>query len=749
MTYNVIGTRPVRPDGTDKVTGRAIYGADVQLPGLVHGKVLRSPHAHARIKAIDVSQALAIPGVLAVVTAGDLPRVSTEGVADLGESVVEKKFMQNAILAGEKVLYHGHPIAAVAAVSPHVAEEAVQAIRVEYEVLTPVLDVLAAMKDDAPRLHAGMQTMSLKQPTGKFSNIAAHSQYAKGDVAAGFAAADVVVEREFRTAMVHQGYIEPQTGTAQVSPDGSVTVWTSTQGAFSVRAQLSDILDMPLGKIKVIPTEIGGGFGGKIPVYLEPLAVLLSRKANRPVKMVMSRAEVFQATGPTSGSHIQVKIGARRDGTITAIQAQLAYEAGAFPGSPVGAGMGVGFAPYKTPNLLIDGYDVVVNRPKTAAYRAPGGTNVAFAAEQVIDEVAERLGMDPIDFRLKNAVRTGDTANHGPKFPVIGYVEVLEAVKRSEHYNTPLTGPNRGRGIACGFWFNGGGPSSSHITFNHDGTVNLAEGSTDIGGSRASMAMIVAEELGIPYEHVKPYVADTESVGFTDVTGGSRTTYATGLACYTAAQEAKKQLCARAAQMWECGADAVEFVPGKGVVGAGQVLTVAEITKEMNKTGGPIYAVGAVNARGAAPAFACHIADVAVDPETGKSTVLRYTAFQDVGKAIHPAYVEGQIQGGTAQGIGWALNEEYIYDARGRLLNGNFLDYRIPTALDLPMIETVLVEVPNPNHPYGVRGVGEVCIVPPAGAMANAIYRATGVRYTELPLSPERVCMGLLQGKEQ
>jgi xanthine dehydrogenase molybdenum-binding subunit len=748
MTYKVIGTRPVRPDGADKVTGRAAYGADIHLPGLLHGKVLRSPHAHARIIAIDTSAATAMPGVYAVITAIDMGKLDHDGIADLGESQMQLSYLRNLILAEGKVLFHGHPIAAVAASSIHVAEEACKAIKVTYELLTPVMTVEQAMAPGAPLLHDHMRTESLGKKTETRSNIAHHTQHAHGSVDEGFAEADLVVERSFTTAMVHQGYIEPQTATAQVGFDGSVTIWTSTQGAFGVRQQVADLLNLPLGKLKVIPTEIGGGFGGKLRVYLEPLAVMLSRMAGRPVKLTMSREEVFQATGPTSGSSITVKIGAKRDGTITALQASLAYEAGAYPGSPVNAGMAVIFAPYKTKNLLINGYDVVVNRPATSAYRAPGGTNAAFAGEQVIDELAEKLGIDPIAFRLTNAVREGEHANYGPKFGNIGLVQLLETVAASEHYRTPLTGENVGRGVASGFWFNGGGVSSSHITFNHDGTVTLNEGSTDIGGSRASMAMIVAEELGIPYADVKPLVADTESVGYTAETGGSRTTFATGLACHTAAQEAKKQLCQRAAKTWELPVDQVTFVPGTGVVAtadATKVLTVAEIAKGMNKTGGPIYAVGAVNARGAAPAFACHIADVAVDPETGKVTILRYTAFQDVGRAIHPAYVEGQIQGGSVQGIGWALNEEYVYDAEGHLRNGNLLDYRVPTALDVPMIDTVLVEVPNPAHPYGVRGVGEVCIVPPAGALANAIYRAVGLRFETLPMNPERVCMAILQ----
>lgn len=752
MSFKVIGTRPVRPDGVDKVTGRAVYGADVQLPGLLYGKVLRSPHAHARIKSIDTSAAEVIPGVFAVITQADLPALADDKVMDLGETVIQKKYARNLILAEGKVLYNGHAIAAVAATSTHIAEQACKAIKVEYELLPPLLNVVDAMKDDAPLLHDDLYTRSLGKRTDKLSNIAMHNQNARGDVEAGFAEADVVVDRTFNTAMVHQGYIEPQNATAQVGADGQVSVWTSTQGAFNVRSQVAELLEIPLGKVRVTPCEIGGGFGGKIQVYLEPLAVLLSRKSNRPVKMWMTRTEIFQATGPTSGSYIRVKIGAKKDGTITAMEAKLCYEAGAFPGSPVGAAMGVIFAPYKTPNVKVDGYDVVLNKPRTSAYRAPGGTNAAMASEAVIDEVAEKLGMDPIDFRLKNAVREGDQANHGPKFPSIGLVETLQAVKSSEHYKSKLEGKNRGRGVAAGFWFNGGGPSSAHVTFNFDGSINLVEGSTDIGGSRASMAMIVAEELGVPYSSVKPQVPDTDSVGFTDVTGGSRTTYATGLACYNAAQEAKKSLVDRAAKTWECGVEDVEFVPGKGCVrksAPDQVLTIAEIAKNMNKTGGPIYAAGPVNAAGAAPAFAVHLVDVEVDSETGKVKILRYTAAQDVGKAIHPSYVEGQIQGGVAQGIGWALHEEYVYDDKGVLRNANLLDYRVPTALDLPMIDPLLVEVPNPRHPYGVRGVGEVCIVPPAGALANAIHRALGIRFYDLPINPERISMAVLKAESR
>jgi len=749
--YRVVGTRPVRPDGSDKVTGRAVYGADVYLPGMLHGKVLYSPYAHARIKSIDVSAALAMEGVLAVVTGADLPPMTTDEIVQLGESAIGTRYMRDMILARDKALYQGHAIAAVAATSIHLAEMAVSAIKVEYEVLPPVLDVEYAMRPEAPLLHEDLTTRSLGQATGRHSNIASHMRAERGSVEAGFAEAHVVVEREFRTTMVHQGYIEPHAATAQVTADGHYTVWTTTQGSFAVRNCVSQVCGIPLGKLRVIPTEIGGGFGGKTQTYLAPLAVLLTRKSGRPVKLVMTRAETFRSTGPTSGAYIRLKAGARRDGTITALAGSMAYEAGAFPGSPVGAAVNVCFTPYKTDNLRVDGYDVVVNKPRTQAYRAPGATNIAFAAESVIDELAEKLGMDPLAFRLKNAVREGDLNTWNAKLPVIGLVQLLRAAMESEHYSAPLSGQNRGRGVAAGFWGNWGAVSSVHMVFNHDGSINVVEGSVDIAGSRASMAMLVAEELGIPFDQVNVTIGDTEMVGFANETGGSRTTYATGWACVKAAQNAIDNLRGRAALMWECATDQVEYIPGKGFIStadAEKLLTLREICAKMNATGGPVYGVATINAGGGAPAFAVHIADVEVDAETGKVDILRYTALQDVGTAIHPAYVEGQIQGGATQGIGWALHEGYVYDEQGNLKNANFLDYRIPTALDVPMIDTVMVEVPAPNHPYGVRGVGEACIVPPAGALANAIHRAVGVRLPNLPMTPEQVCMALVAKAE-
>jgi CO/xanthine dehydrogenase Mo-binding subunit len=747
--YQVIGTRPIRHDGVDKVTGRALYGADVRLNGMLFGKVLRSPHAHARIVSIDTSQAESLPGVKAVVTGADFPKLQDK-IESLAEGAINLRYLSNNCMASDKVLYHGHAVAAVAATSVHIAEEALALIKVEYEVLPPVTDVQKAMRPDAPILLDGLRTSEFGKKGNTHTNIASHDQYLHGDPEKGFAEADVIVEREFYTGTVHQGYLEPQNATGQYNADGNITVWTSTQGAHGARDQIADILQLPVSRVKVIPMEIGGGFGGKLGVYLEPIAVLLSKKGGgRPVQLVMTRFEVLAATGPTSGSYIRVKIGVRKDGIITAAEASLAYAAGAYPGSPVSSGMGVILAPYRLKNVRVDGYDVVTNTPRAAAYRAPGGTNAAFASEVVIDELAEKLGLDPIDFRLKNGTKEGDRRPDGPINKRVGMLETLEAARNSQHYTSPLPQPidqyhKVGRGVASGFWFNWGGISSVSLVVNPDGTVNLVEGSTDIGGTRVSLAMQLAETLGIRAEDIKPAVVDSDSVGYNDQTGGSRTTFATGWAVYSAGRHIIHQMCLRAGLVWDVPAAEVSFEGGVFHHGT-KKISFRALAGKLGETGGPVVTSASIHPETEGVAYATHIVDVSVDVETGKVDILRYTAVQDAGTAIHPAYVEGQMQGGVAQGIGWALNEEYIYDEQAHLVNGSLLDYREPTALDLPMIDTIIVEVPNPGHPYGVRGVGEVPIVPPAGAVANAIYHATGVRLNTLPMSPGRVLEAVLQ----
>lgn len=746
--YKVIGTRPIRHDGTDKVTGRAKYGADVKLSGMLYAAMLRSPHAHAKVKSIDTSQAEAVPGVRAVVTGADLPEPGSR-IAELGEGAVNLRHLGRNVLACEKVLYKGHAVAAVAADNIHIADEAVKLIRVEYEVLPPVLNVLKAMEEDAPVLNDDVRTESLAgEKSDKPTNIAKHFRYEKGDVEKGFAAAKVVVEHEYNTATVHQGYIEPHASTALWNADGHITIWTCTQGTFTVRQQVAELLQVPTSHVKVVPTEIGGGFGGKISVYLDPVAAILSKKSGRPVKLVMDRASVFEATGPTPGSYIRVKMGADAEGRITAAEAWLAYEAGAYPGSPINPGCMCIFACYDVPNGRIDGYDVCVNKPRTNAYRAPGATNAAFAAESVIDEICEKLGIDSAEFRLKNAAVEGVRRVDGVVYPRIGMWETVEAIKNSDHWNTPLEGPNRGRGIASGFWFNAGLKSSATATVNDDGTVSLVEGSTDIGGSRASLAMQLAETLGIAAEEVVPSVVDTDSVGYTDVTGGSRVTFATGIAVVEAGRDIQRQMVERAALIWDVAPSLVSYENGRIVGPDDKSFTFKELAGKIHKTGGPIVGRGTSSEATQGGAFGTHAVDVEVDPDTGKVQILRYTVAQDVGTAIHPSYVEGQMQGGAVQGIGWALNEEYFYDQNGVMRNASYLDYRIPTCYDVPMIDTIIVEVPDPQHPYGVRGVGEVPIVPPPAAIANAIYQAVGIRMHDLPMSPPRVVHEILAKRQ-
>jgi CO/xanthine dehydrogenase Mo-binding subunit len=748
----VVGTRPVRPDGVDKVTGRAQFGADMALPGMLWAKVVRSPHAHARIVTIDASRALALPGVKAVVTAADLPDIPAEE-AFVGEGPINFRDLSRNCLARDKVLYEGHAVAAVAAISQSIAEEAVGVVDVTYEVLPHVIDVEAAMEPDAPVLHDDLFTAGIEPKPERPSNISKRVYFAKGDAETAFNGADVVVEGRYTTAPVHQAYIEPHACVVQVAADGQAVVYSSSQGQFMVRAYCAKLLGWEIANIRAVPLEIGGGFGGKTLVYLEPVALALSKKTGRPVKIQMTREEVFRASGPTSGSVIEVKIGARRDGTIIAAKEVLKYQAGAFPGSPIQPGCMCGFAMYDIPNVEVIGYDVVSNRPKVAAYRAPGAPMSSFAVESALDDVARRLGMDPIALREKNGARDGTKTHWGPTHRDIGFLETLRAAKASEHYQTPLK-PGQGRGLACGFWFNIGGESSGAVHINEDGTATVVSGNPDIGGSRASMAIMAAEVLGIPVEKVRPVVGDTASIGFSHLTGGSRVTFATGMAVTQAAERVVEQLKARAAAIWEIPIEAVDWRDGEAWpagsnAGAFEPLSLAEIALRSGKTGGPISSEVSLNAQGAGPGFGCHICDVEVDRETGQVKILRYTAVQDVGKAIHPSYVEGQIQGGASQGIGWALNEEYIYDDKGRMENPGFLDYRVPVASDLPMLEAIIVEVPNPRHPFGARGVGEVPIIPPMAAVGNAIRDALGLRLTDLPMSPPKVRAALDAAREK
>jgi xanthine dehydrogenase molybdenum-binding subunit len=748
--YNVVGTRPIRHDGLDKVVGSAKFGADTQLSGMLHGKVLRSPYAHAKILGIDTSKAEALPGVTAVVTSKDFPIIGNVTI-DLAEG--GSRLLAEHIMAADKARYKGHAVAAVAATSAHIAEAALELIEVDYEVLKPVLSIKDAMADDAPLLHENLTThfkierFARGDDTGAQSNIASHIQHKLGDIEKGFAEADVILEREFTTQTVHQGYIEPHASTATWAGDGRLTIWTCTQGAFAIRSSCSAILDIPESRIKVIPTEIGGGFGAKATTYLEPVAAILSKKSGRPVKVIMSRKDVFEGTGPAAASWMKTKIGATNVGKITAAQLWIAFDAGAFPGSPVGGATLCATAQYNIENLLVDGYDVVTNHQKVQAYRAPGQPQGSFSVEPVIDELAEKLGLDPMEFRLMNVVKEGDRQPNGVQHPVFGAREMEEAMRDHPHYNAPLTGPNQGRGVATGYRWQGGQASSVTINVNSDGTISLTSGSVDIGGSRTAIAMQAAEVLGISAEDVSPSVVDTDSVGYTANTGGSRTAFDTGFAAIKAAEEVKHLMSQRAALIFEVDEENITFEGGQFMCASTEdKISFKDLSARLMRTGGPVTCSMSTVSPGIGPVIAGNIVDVEVDPETGKVDVLKFTAFMDVGTAVHPAYVEGQIQGASVQGIGWALNEGYVYDENGAMLNSSFLDYRMPTTLDVPMIDTVMIEVPNPKHPFGLRGVGEAPIIPPLSAIAIAVSNAIGVRMRDLPLTPD-VILDALEAK--
>lgn len=734
-----IGQRTIRPDGAEKVTGHAAFAADTNAPGMIWGKVLRSPHPHARILSIDTSKAEAHPGVKAVVTAKDIVDFPLDTPVALG--IQDMRWMCRNIMAREKALFHGHPIAAVAATTEAIAAEACKLIEVDYEVLPWVIEIEDAIKPDAPILHDFIEF------EGKPSNIAGTLENKVGDIDEGFAQADVVIERNFTTRPVHQGYIEPHACLVSVAADGKTTIWSSSQGQFMVRAMTSMLTGLPQSDIRAFPAEIGGGFGGKTIVYLEPVATMLAKKSGRPVKMVMTREEVMRASGPTSGSMSTVKIGATKDGKIVAGQGTFYLQAGGLPGSPIRGAAGCSFAPYNIPNVQSRGFDVVSNRSKVAAYRAPGAPIGAYAVECVLDEVAEALKIDPLEFRLKNAAHEGTKAAHGPVYPRIGFVETIEAAQAHPHYQTKL-GKFQGRGVASGFWFNAGGESSAQVNITEDGNVVVTTGHPDVGGSRASIANITAELLGIDYDRVSVLIGDTATIGYSNLTGGSRVLFASAMVVTQSAEKVITDLRERAAKIWDIDPDAVAWEDGEARpagdnAGKFPPLTLADIAEQATQTGGPIGAGVQLNTTGAEGGFATHVCDVEVDVDLGIVKILRYTSFQDVGRAVHPSYVEGQMQGGVAQGVGWALNEEYIFNKDGHLDNPGFLDYRMPVCSDLPMLDAVMIEVPNPKHPQGVRGVGEVPLVPPLAAISNAVYNALGTRFYSLPMSPPKVVEAL------
>ena len=744
----VVGKRLPRVDAGERVTGRAIYPADFKLPGMVLGGMKRSPHAHARIVAIDTAKARAMRGVLAVITAADFPELAPGTTVPYADATLDMTIIAEINMARRRVLWAGQPVAAVAAVDQAALAAALDAIKVEYEVLKPVTSIAAALAPGAPVLYeAPAKGGEAARPP---ANVGSVTVIARGDIAKGFAEAAGTGEIAVTVDTAHQGYIEPHAVVASAMPDGLVTVWASTQGSFQTEFQTATILGLPQSKVKVVPLEIGGGFGGKIYTHIEPAAARLSQLCGRPVKIVMSRAEVMVGTGPACAAQVRVKVGAGKDGRITAIDGHYIFDTGGLPGTSTTTLMQASAAPYQTPHIRLEGLDVVTNKPRSEAYRGPGGLQAAFAMEQAVDALTQKLGICPLELRRRNAAVTGSTMPIGTPFPAIGLTTILDRVAAHHCWTTPLAKGRhpRGRGLAVGYWRGTSMTSAGHVTLTADGRVMVTMGTVDIAGTRTSMAQVAAEEFGIGIDDVHVQHGDTKSVGYSDISAGSRVTRTMAAAVVEACQDALGQLKRRAAEKLQCAPADVTYADGVfGSAKPGGASMTLKALMQATTNDGAVVGRGSSTRLPYGVEFAAHVADVEVDPATGQVTVLRYTAFQDVGRAVNPPSVEGQIEGSVVQGLGWALTEGFDYDADGRLRNGTLLDYRLPTALDVPAIEVVLIETPVPGVPYGLRGVGEVPIVPPPAVIANAISRAVGVRLTELPMTPERVLRAIRGGR--
>jgi CO/xanthine dehydrogenase Mo-binding subunit len=750
--YRNVGKPVTRIEGAGKVTGETVYADDMQLPRMLHAKVLDSPYAHARIKSIDTTAARAHPGVEAVFTAADLPPYKMNASNRRG-----------IIFPEEEVLFHGQPVAAVLASDPHVAEEALSLIEVDYEALPPVVDPIAAMVEDSPLVRSALTDVDRseerghvtadveqKEAEGKPSNVASQMNFKRGDIEAGFAEADVVVERTWRSAIVHQSYIEPHSTIADYDASGELSVWTSSQAPFYIRDELAQTLGLPENKIRVTATEVGGGFGGKI--YLQELMVAaLAMAVRRPVKYIMSRKEDMLAATPAPQAIIDLKTGMTRDGKLTALKSRVVYDSGAFPGAPMLPGCLLIGGYYKCENLDIQGYEVLTNKVSVGALRAPGAHNVTFAIEGHIDMMARELGLDPIEVRLKNAVEEGDPLPSGQPYPRIGLKRCLDAIAESEVWKRRADArshSNRGVGLAIGGWLGGLQPASAIVCLNSDGTINVTVGSADITGTNTSFAQIAAEVLNVPLEMVNVTTGDTRTAPYAGMSAGSKTTYTVGRAVKLAAEDARQQMLEIAARRFEAAPDELEMADGVVRLNGSdeKTLTFQRLGRLSTNFAAPFPAVvgrGAITTRKMAPGFTAQAAEVDVDPDTGEITLLGFAISQDAGFAINPLSVAGQMQGGASQGLGIALSEEMLYDEQGRLINGNLLDYRLPTTRDLPPIEAIIVEVPSEEGPYGARIVGEPSIVAGAAAVANAVSDAIGVHLTEVPITPERVLRAL------
>lgn len=745
----VVGKSLPRLDAVSKVTGKAIYAVDFALPGMLHGKILRSTQPHALICRLDVSRACQVPGVRAVIAGRDVPMVYFGGIV-----------LDDTVFAVDRVRYTGQPIAAVAADREDIAEQALEHIAVAYEPLPVLDDAEAAMQPDAPLIHPDWQQYRTAGNVYRDRNICARSVIRTGDVDAAMQQADVVFEDRFETQIQHQGYLEPRAAVAHMEVDGHLTVWSNTQLPFATQALLADILQLSAGKIRVIATHSGGGFGGKLRPAMEPYAALLARVTGRPVRLATTVPEELMASHPRQPAIITLKTGLKRDGTIIARQGRLIFDTGAFAGSsPAVASVAtmVLAGPYKIPNLYLEGCAVYTNKANFGSFRAPSGPQACFATESHMDIIARKMGLDPLALRLKNLVSEGDVSMTGQVLTDVSMRQVLERAAAAIGWDQPA-GPHRGKGLACSWWTVTGGSSGVYVKLQPDGTVVLSTGAAEIGTGavNAGAAQILAEELGVSLSDITVVSADTDSTPFDLGSQGSRATFAVGNAARQAAADIRAQLIRLAAGILELPPQRL-VVRDRAVFVADDPerrVSLAELAQNSLQQGGGIIAHGAYIAPKTpfdastvshhfyptfnSPSFHAHAAEVEVDPDTGAITVQRYVAVQDVGFAINPQCVEGQIEGGVTQGLGQALCEEIVVQD-GHVLTPGLIDYKMPTAPDVPAVKTILVQQRSQLGPYGAKGVGEPPAIEPPATIANAVAAAVGVRLCSLPVTAEKV----------
>ncbi len=747
---HVVGKSLPRFDASGKVTGSAVYAADFALPGMLVGKVFRSTQAHARIVRLDVTHARALPGVRAVIGAADVPEVRYGG-----------GLKDETIFAAGKVRYVGQPVAAVAATTPEAAEAALAAIEVVYEPLPAVLDLEAALAPGAPLVHEEWQSYTAIPILHRDGNVCNRARIVVGDIERGFEEADRIFEHRFRTGMVHQGYTEPRAAVAQWDSSGTVTVWWNTQLPFEVQNTLAEILQTPPSKIRVVVPGIGGGFGGKLRVGVEHVAAFLAKKTGRAVRVITTSEEELTAAYPRQGTVVELKTGVTNDGHIVAKEGRIWFDTGAFAGSGPGVASVATLVlagPYKIPNLRLEGFAVYTNKTNCGSFRAPSGPQANFAVESQMDIIADALGLDPLEFRLKNIVREGDEGPTGQVLNAVGLEECLRKAAAAIGWSDRRPGKWRGKGLACGWWTTTGGSSGVYVKINPDGTVALNTGAAEIGtAALTGAAQVLAEELTVDLADISVVSADTFSTPFDFGAQGSRTAFAVGNACRAAVADLKPRVFALAAAQLGVEAEACALAD-KHVVADGKRISLADLARLSQQTGGGLIAQGTFIAPPTAydakrveghvypafhsPSFHAHAVDLSVDPETGEVTLHKYVVAQDVGFAMNPTYIEGQIEGGVAQGLGQALSEEIVYEG-GRVLNANLTDYKMPTTLDMPRVDTILVQHPSLVGPYGAKGVGEPPNIEPPAAVANAVAAATGLRVTVLPITAERIALGL------